>query len=353
MALDLYETIRTNKKVVIWSAFLVLLYLVRKLFGLVFLTFILCYIFNNIIALSERRIPIPRRLRLAIVYVVFISLVAGMLFIVMPRIASETTIFVNQFPESLDTLHGRLEDLARKQPDMAPVFLGIKETLTVKNMLGVNREALLATVVRTLDKVSHYVTYFFLGTLFSFFILFDLPNLSTRTQSLEQTRFRAIYEETAESVVQFAMVVGAAFQAQILIAMFNTALTALGLWLLGIEPVALLSIIVFFAGLIPVLGTFISSVPILLLAFNSQGWILALKATGMIAVVHVVEAYVLNPNIFSAVLKINPILTLIILYLGYSLFGIWGVLLGVPFSVYIYRYVLFPANAGNIEPPSR
>ncbi|MBI4776301.1 MAG: AI-2E family transporter [Deltaproteobacteria bacterium] len=349
MALDLYETIRTNKKVVIWSAFLVLLFLVRKLFGLVFLTFILCYIFNNITARLERRLPISRRLNLVIIYIVFVCLVAGVLFIVMPRIASETTIFVNQFPASLDTLHERLDELARKQPDMAPLFLGVKDTLTIKGMLGVNRETLVATIGKTLNKVTHYVSYFFLGTLFSFFILFDLPNLSTRTQSLEHTRFRAIYEETAESVVQFAMVVGAAFQAQILIAAFNTALTALGLWLLGIEPVALLSIIVFFAGLIPVLGTFISSVPILLLAFNSQGWILALKAVGMIAVVHVVEAYILNPNIFSAVLKINPILTLIILYLGYSLFGIWGVLLGVPFSVYIYRYILFPAVDRIVE----
>jgi len=350
MALDLYETIRTNKKVVIWSAFLLLLYLVRKLFGLVFLTFILCYIFNNLTASLERHIRLPRRLNLVIIYLVFIAITAGMLFTVMPRIASETTLFVNQLPASLDTLHGRLDELARKQPDMAPLFNGVKEALTVKSILGVNREALLATVVKTLNQVTHYVSYFLLGTLFSFFVLFDLPNLSTKTQSLEHTRFRAVYEETAESVVQFAVVVGAAFQAQILIATFNTALTALGLWLLNIQPVALLSVIVFFAGLIPVLGTFISSVPILLLAFNSQGWTLALKAAGMIAVVHAVEAYVLNPNIFSAVLKINPILTLIILYLGYSLFGIWGVLLGVPFSVYIYRYVLFPAKGGKVTP---
>jgi len=39
-----------------------------------------------------------------IVYIVFVCLVVGVLFIVMPRIASETTIFVNQFPASLDIL---------------------------------------------------------------------------------------------------------------------------------------------------------------------------------------------------------------------------------------------------------
>ncbi|MFH1491264.1 MAG: AI-2E family transporter, partial [Pseudomonadota bacterium] len=209
---------------------------------------------------------------------------------------------------------------------------------------------LLGRVVRVFNQITHYITYFFLGVLFSFFILFDLPNLSRKTQALRQTRFRAIYEETAGSVVKFSIVVGAAFQAQIGIALINTSLTALGLWLLQIEPIALLSLIVFFAGLIPVLGTFISSIPILLLAFNSQGWIVTMKAVGMIAVVHAVEAYILNPKIVSVVLKINPVLTLIILYVGHSLFGIWGVLLGVPVSVYIYRYILLAAVQIDAEP---
>ena len=60
----------------------------------------------------------------------------------------------------------------------------------------------------------------------------------------------------------------------------------------------------------------------------------------MIAFVHVVEAYILNPRIVSAVLKINPLLTLIILYVGHSLFGLWGILLGVPVAAYVYRYIV-------------
>ncbi len=33
-----------------------------------------------------------------------------------------------------------------------------------------------------------------------------------------------------------------------------------------------------------------------------------------------------------------------ILYIGHSLFGMWGVLLGVPVSVFIYRYALMGLN---------
>lgn len=66
---------------------------------------------------------------------------------------------------------------------------------------------------------------------------------------------------------------------------------------------------------------------------------------------HFVEAYILNPRVVSAIFKINPLLTLIILYLGHTLFGIWGVLLGVPTAVYVYRYIILtPLDTGSGDP---
>jgi len=59
----------------------------------------------------------------------------------------------------------------------------------------------------------------------------------------------------------------------------------------------------------------------------------------MIAAIHLLETYVLNPRIVSSVMKINPVMTLIILYIAHSLVGMWGVLLGVPISVYFYRKI--------------
>jgi predicted PurR-regulated permease PerM len=229
---------------------------------------------------------------------------------------------------------------------LGPVLEGLKETVSIKNLLGISREALLEFVVGFFNRIGHFGTYFILSSLFSFLILFDFPNLRERVLALRDTRFRDVYDETADSVAKYALAVGYTFQAQIGIAVLNTLLTAIGLAILDIGTVTLLSSIVFFAGLIPVWGTFISSIPILLLAFNNGGIALGLKAGGMIVLVHVVEAYILNPRIVSAVFKINPLLTLIILYLGHSLFGMWGVLLGVPTAVYVYRYII-------LKPPER
>jgi predicted PurR-regulated permease PerM len=340
MTIDLSQFVRTNKKVAIWATFFGLLFLVRKVFGLVFLTFLLCYIFNNAVIQLESRFRLKRHFWTVALYLLFAAVVVGLFFLALPRIIAEAKVFFNQLPESMDALHLYLDSVAKKQPQMAPFLESVKDTITLKNLLGINREALVDFVVGFFNRITHFATYFLLATLFSFLILFDFPNLKTRVLALRETRFRAAYDETADSVAKFALVVGFTFQAQILIAVLNTLMTALGLWILRIETIALLSSVVFFAGLIPVWGTFISSVPILLLAFNEGGLGLAGKAVFMIAFVHVVEAYILNPHIVSAVLKINPLLTLIILYVGHTLFGLWGVLLGVPVSVYVYRYII-------------
>lgn len=351
MTIDLYQFVRTNKKIIIWITFFGLLFLVRKVFGLLFLTFLLCYIFNNAIFYLERRTRLRRHFWTIVVYFIFVFAVVGLLLLASPSIINEARIFLRQLPESLDGIHLYLNRLAEKQPQAAPFLEGVKDAISINNLLGINREALVDFVFGFFNRITHFTTYFLLATLFSFLILFDFPNLRDKVLALRNTRFQDAYDETADSVARFALVVGYTFQAQILIAILNTCLTALGLWILEMGTIALLSSIVFFAGLIPVMGTFISSIPILLLAFNQGGITLAGKTVAMIVFVHVVEAYVLNPNIVSAVLKINPLLTLIILYVGHTLFGIWGILLGVPVAVYVYRYIIMrPADNSADEP---
>lgn len=342
--MDIYQFVRANKKITIWFCFFAMLYLVRKIFVLVFLTYILCYIFNNIIMRLERLSNGKRRIWIITVYLVFISVVTGLFFQVSPHIIEETKMFFKKLPQSLDSVNLYLDDLALRQPQIGPVVEQIKEAASLKNLFGINREALVEFMVRFFNRAMHFSTYLLLSTLFSFLILLDLPRLKKGVTALKNTRFKAAYDETADSVVQFAVVMGNTFQAQILIALVNTALTSLGLWFLEIGAISLLAWIVFSAGLIPVVGTFISSAPILLLAFNEGGIVLVGKAVLMISLVHAVEAYILNPRIFSAVFKINPLLTLIILYVGNSLFGLWGILLGVPVSVYVYRHILMAQN---------
>ena len=148
------------------------------------------------------------------------------------------------------------------------------------------------------------------------------------------------YEEAAPPIVRFGVLLGRAIEAQAAIAVLNTLLTLIGLLLLRIPLTAMLSVVVFVCSFVPVLGVLISTTPIVLVALNAGGFGLSLAAIGLVVIVHAVEAYLLNPLIYGKHLKLNPVLTLIILYVGYHAFGFWGLLLGVPLARYFIHDVL-------------
>lgn len=354
MSFDIAHFFRTNRVFFTWIAVFGLVWLaaVYGLFGLIFITFILSFTFNGLIEYFTKRTTVGRILWTVIIYILFLAILLTILSIVLPTIGNESTAFLKKFPDTLTKLKTWLDQMVWREPDMAGPVSKLKQYLSLEALVGVDAEKFMTVVFSSFNQITNYVSFFLLGTLFSFLILLDLPKLAARCKALRETRLGPVYEVVAPSLGRFGIVVGAAFRAQMLIALLNTFLTAVGLGVLGIHPILLLSTIVFFCGLIPVLGTFISSAPIVLLAFNSGGIGYVLWAIVMIIIVHTVETYVLNPRIVAAMFKISPLITLLILYVGHKLFGLWGMVLGVPVSVFIYRHIVLgpPAEPDPITP---
>ncbi len=190
-------------------------------------------------------------------------------------------------------------------------------------------------------KVASVGSAFLLSLLFSFLIVFDLPDLTRLVTDLENTKLKFFYKEVADNIKNFAEVLGKALEAQLSIAIINSILTALGLYILGIgKYIAFLSVIVFFCSFIPIVGVFISSVPICLIALQKSGLNTMIVAIILIIIIHLIEGYILNPRIYGSYMRINPVLVLIILTIGGKLFHIWGLMLGVPVCTYIFAHAI-------------
>ncbi|MDR2302323.1 MAG: AI-2E family transporter [Deltaproteobacteria bacterium] len=349
MQFNILEFARTNRVILIWAAFFTLIYMMREMFGLFFLTFVMCFITHGITSKLHRLTKQKRKFLVIMLYIIFLLGIVSFLIYGLPKIYGEATRFTAQLPQTLNNVEGLLDDITQDNPNLAQPIERIKDALTFEKVI--NKAASLALV--GLEQAWHYVTWFFISMLFSFLIMLDLPELMKKFVSLKRSKLGEIYKETASSVVKFSQVVGENFRAQILISCINTTLTLIGLIFIGTGTTALLSFVVFLCGLIPVLGVIISSIPIMLVALNVGGLKMVLAVLVLIVIVHVVEAYILNPRIISAVMRINPVLTLMILYIAHSLMGIWGMLLGVPIAVYCYRHVLqvSPNGVNGKSPP--
>ncbi|MCR9246051.1 MAG: AI-2E family transporter [bacterium] len=193
------------------------------------------------------------------------------------------------------------------------------------------------------QSVLGYASAFLLALLFSFLIVLDLPKIRRGVSGLGNTRVGFIYDEVADNIAGFGRVLGRALEAQLFIAIVNTILTAIGIWIMGLPNLLVLSTIVFFCSFIPVAGTFISSTPICLIALQQGGVTSMLLVVLLIMVIHAIETYVLNPQIYGHHMHMNPVVVLIVLTVGGKLFGVWGLLLGIPIVNYIWRHAIrFP-----------
>lgn len=351
-------------RVFVWGLFFGTLYLLRSFFLLIFLTFVFSYIQAHGEHRLEQRIP-NRTLRVVLVGILFLcTLIAVGLFVV-PRVVDQAKLFADRHNEYFAALDSRLLDLGERysmvQQLLDDLDLPNGESAAaaapapspslalLQRLLGLGaayepRENIQQIVELTRNIGAPLLAIgsaFMLSLLFSFLIILDLPRLRQSVQSLEYTKLGFIYSEVAGSIRDFAAVLGRAFEAQLVIALANTFLTAGVIWVLGLQKsIAFLCLIVFFCSFIPVAGVFISSIPICLLALQKSGFTGVFMAVALIWIIHIIEAYVLNPRIFGDKLKINPVLVLIILTVAGKLFHVWGLLLSLPIYTYVFGHAI-------------
>jgi predicted PurR-regulated permease PerM len=350
-----------------WAFFFGLIYLFRSFSLLVFLTFVFSYIQAHGVHILERWIT-RRSYAVSLVALLFLGVLVAIGSFLIPQVISQAELFADNFRDYIKKVDTQIIALSETFPSLQTIIPEVKQgtpltgvsgettqgysdlssslTVTVAGQLfgfeGIQGDVLdvkqLTGLLKNIGKpLLAASSSFFLGLLFSFLIVLDLPRLTRSVKSLQYTKVGFVYDEVADSIMSFGRTLGHALEAQLFIAIVNTALTAIAIYAFGIAgKLAFLSLIVFLCSFIPVAGVFISSVPICLIVLEQMGVEGLVLMSLVIWGIHLLEAYVLNPKIFGNRLHINPVLVLIILTIGGKLFGIWGLLLGVPVCTYVF-----------------
>lgn len=368
MEFSLDQFYRINRRVLIWAALFLLIWLLRDFFGLIFLVFVLSFLAAPLARIGRRILKLPNRLSIVVVYAGFLLALGSFARFAAPQVIREAQVLLGNLPQIEATLIEQKNGLMRKYPSLNPVVMGyIRGALPEKVLAELEASAeasepippaateddrlIRLFVTHQMDRIRADAPTFIkhlwsasatmlLALLFSFLISLDAERLRHEVESLGASRLHDFYEQTAQPVVRFGYVVGQALQAQAVIACANTAFTLAGLAVLRIPNLTVLSLLVFLCSFVPVLGVFLSTTPIVLVALNTGGLGKAGAVVVLVALLHAIEAYVLNPLIYGRHLKLNPVLVLVILFIGHHAFGLWGMLLGVPVAYYLLHDVL-------------
>ncbi|MFZ9888431.1 MAG: AI-2E family transporter [Myxococcota bacterium] len=174
-----------------------------------------------------------------------------------------------------------------------------------------------------------------LGFVFSFFLVLMITAfLTSDTPRIKRFLFSLLPLEDQDAFDQLLDRIDGGLsgvvRGQLTICVVNGLLTLVGLLLLKVKFAFLLAILAAVFSLVPIFGSILSTLPIVLVAVSTSGLGTAVLALAWIVGIHALEANLLNPKIMGDAAKIHPAVVVLVLVAGEHYYGIPGALFAVP-----------------------
>ncbi|RAV34775.1 AI-2E family transporter [Corynebacterium heidelbergense] len=128
---------------------------------------------------------------------------------------------------------------------------------------------------------------------------------------------------------------GGFIRTQALVSFIDAFFIGGGLVLLGVPLAGALAVLTFFAGFIPMVGAFVAGTLSVLIALVANDVTTALLVLLLVVAVQQLEGNVLQPWLQARAMNIHPVIVLLSVTIGGTLFGIIGAFLAVPAAAMI------------------
>lgn len=317
---------------------------------------LLAFLINPMVDLLERRGKIPRPFAVALsilfligVLAAFIALlvnelVQGVVYIasVLPGNFQEIVSFVEElFVSHVMPLYNQLEDLFKDlNKDQQTTVLdniqsiGTTVTTAVTDILQSLVEGIRSIIV-SLPTILTVLVFSMLATFFISKDWYKFINwLKKKVRSDIQKSIGTVYVDLRRALFGF-------LKAQLTLISMTAVIVLIGLFILRVDYAITIAIIIGLVDLLPYLGTGAIFVPWMIYSFLTGNYALTIGLSILYGVV-VIQRQVMEPKVLSSNIGLDPLATLIALFVGFQLFGFIGLIIG-PVLLVVLK-TLYQAN---------
>ena len=161
-----------------------------------------------------------------------------------------------------------------------------------------------------------------------FYLLRDYDSINAKLLGLVPTRFQI---KATELVSEINEVLSRFVRGQLMVAGLMGVMYSAGLFLCDTPMSLSLGMMAGLVNLVPYLGLILGFVPSALLTFmHTQEWLPVLGVAGVFAFVQAMEGMFITPRVVGDNIGLHPVAVIFAVLLGGELFGIPGMILGVP-----------------------
>ena len=295
----------------------------------VILSGLLFYLLNPLVDLMEKY-KINRVLAISIIFVIIAILLIIGLAVAIPNLQRQVVIFAQNVPSYLEDADRVIDDLVTKHlpDDFRPQLEQVLAQFSTQATAWASNISSKAVnwVSALISGTSQVIVALIIMPFMLFYLLRDGKGLRDYiTQFLPNKLREPVGKVLSEVNQQLSNYV----RGQITVAVIVAIMFIILFKIIGLRYAVTLGITAGFLNLVPYLGSFLAMIPALVLGLIA-GPVMLLKVIIVFIVEQTIEGRFVSPLILGSQLNIHPITILFVLLTSGSMFGIWGVLLGIP-----------------------
>ena len=295
----------------------------------VILSGLLFYLLNPLVDLMEKY-KINRVLAISIIFIIIAILLIIGLAVAIPNLQRQVVIFAQNVPSYLEDADRVIDDLVTKRlpDDFRPQLEQVLANFSTQATAWASNISSKAVnwVSALISGTSQVIVALIIMPFMLFYLLRDGKGLRDYiTQFLPNKLREPVGKVLSEVNQQLSNYV----RGQITVAVIVAIMFIIFFKIIGLRYAVTLGITAGFLNLVPYLGSFLAMIPALVLGLIA-GPVMLLKVIIVFIVEQTIEGRFVSPLILGSQLNIHPITILFVLLTSGSMFGIWGVLLGIP-----------------------
>lgn len=333
--------------------------------------FILAYVLNAYMGWLEQGIfkklkPTrgKRYLSIAVAYATLVAFVLFLLLLIVPKLVESLTDFAKMIPGMFDTVNGFYKDLVdggrfdfspALQESVVGGIASLKELMlsliNVDLIASVSKQVVVATGTGIFNVV--------MTLLVSVYMLLEKEHALRASKRIVYGLFKPAHADwISESGRKIDMVFKQYFTGKLLQAIVILVLSYVVLLAGGVGYAILFAVILGFTNLIPYIGPWIGAVPVVLISLIQDPW-MGVRALICVLVIQLIDNWFITPKVVGGKMGVSPLLVLIGLCVGGTLFGFVGMIIGdvlaaivkvIFYDSYIANRLQQKVEAGELPP---
>lgn len=286
---------------------------------------------------NQKKSKFDRGFAIILSIITIVAIITIILLLIVPQFIDVIRNLINNIPSYLESLQNLGIEITEKFPEANMFIQNIEiDTEALKNgIINLSKDVLDVTINQISSLISNVIN-FFIAIIFSVYILLNKEELKKEAKKFVYAR---IDKEKADYILKVARLARDSFRnfltGQAKEAVILGSLCAIGMIILNIPYAGPIGALTAITAFIPIVGAFIGGFigAILIVAVDP---IKALIFIIFIIVLQQVEGNLIYPHVVGKNMGLPSIWVLVAITIGGGLFGIMGMIVGLPIVSIIY-----------------